>query len=319
MRWFFFLLIFISACKKQKNEIEAQVITLEQTVSGTFLNRPVNIYRLKIQEPARPTRFVEVRVSSPVFPAKGALILTTGGFGNSFYGTNQEKNFTINFSVNRGLEVYEIKWEGEFGWGTGYEGTGYPGAVKAYTDIVKWLKENKIAATGKIICHGGSGGSFQIAYGLTHFDLDQHIQFSILVGGPPTSDLNLAIYGNSGQFGVWPDGLGGFAITDYILGYRNNGNYAVNRNIAPPQDVIKALSRSSLVSTTEPRKFQYSSKVFFVNTKDVTKADEQGRLYFDAITSEKEWFYLPAETSHDVGGIPAGAEMIRNIIAQLTP
>ncbi len=46
-------------------------------------------------------------------------------------------------------------------------------------------------------------------------------------------------------------------------------------------------------------------------------ADGQGRLFFDAIQSEKEWIYFPEETSHNITGISGGAQKIREIISGL--
>jgi hypothetical protein len=314
------LIFLLLSCIKANNEINEEtpdVIHIVGEQNITFLNRPAKLFQLSIQEEDMPLRFVEVRALKNANNPRGALILTAGGFARTFYGSGPETNSTINHAFNLGLEVFEIRWEGENGWGTDTEGAGYPKAVRAVKDIVIWLKKNQIQNPSTIIAHGGSGGAFQIAYGLAMYDLEKEIDYAIMVAGPPTADLNRAIYGDLDDEVRWPDGLGGFRITDHIHGWFDNGDYARKRNTAPPAFVTETLDKSSLLSKNEARDFSYRTKVFFVNTDDVTNADSQGKIYFEAITSEKEWHYLPDETSHNVSGIPAGAEKIRDILKRI--
>jgi hypothetical protein len=81
--------------------------------------------------------------------------------------------------------------------------------------------------------------------------------------------------------------------------------------------VLDKLDDSSLLSKTIPPDLDYRTNLVFINTNDVTNADGQGLLYFEAIRSKKEWHYLPSETSHDVAGLPAGAAKIRSVIQSL--
>lgn len=283
-----------------------------------YLNRQATLIQLEVQsKDLNSLRTVEIRMMKPSKPSKGALVLSSGGFGNSFYGIGFETNTTLDFALNLGLETFELKWLGAQGWGTGIAGAGYPKAVRAYGAILHYLKENEMTNPQKVIAHGGSGGSFQIAYGLSRFDLEKDIQHAILVAGPPTADLQKGIFGDKNGEAYWPDGLGGFRITDYIHGWDGKGNYCQNRNQTPPQFVIDALDESSLLSTRIPPKLDYSTHLIFINTNDVTNADGQGRLFFDLVKSKKEWHYLPNETSHDVSGIPSGAQKIRQVLQEL--
>lgn len=145
---------------------EQETVQLEEVSSITFLNRDAKIIKLSLHEEEMPVRYVEIRALNQTGNSKGALILTQGGFGTGFYGIGFEKNTTINFAYNNGLEVFELRWLGEHGWATDVRGVGYPAAVRAFTAILKWLKANEIKNNSTIIAHGGSGGSFQIAYGL---------------------------------------------------------------------------------------------------------------------------------------------------------
>lgn len=318
---FLIISVLLFSCKKEyqnPNLTEQDLIKFISRTSITYLNRTASILKLEIRsEDLKSTRYVEVRISKPVSPSKGALVLSTGGFGTNFYGIGLETNTTINFAVNIGLETYEIKWLGEQGWGTGVAGAGYPNAVRAYGSILRYLKKNEMSNTQNIIAHGGSGGSFQIAFGLTRFNLEKDIKHAILIAGPPTANLQQAIFGDSSLKSYWPDGISGFRMTDYIHGWDNKGNYCQNRTQTPPDFVLNTLDKSSLLSTTIIPDLNYETHLIFINTNDVTNADGQGLLYFEAIQSIKEWHYLPNETSHDVGGINAGANKIREILQTL--
>ncbi len=321
MRKIIFLLsIAFLGCANEENPSpsSSDMVKLISRSSVNYLNRPASIIRLEVRaEDLDAIRYVEVRVMTPTTPAKGALVLSTGGFGTNYYGIGQETNTTLNFAINLGLETFEIKWLGAEGWGTGTVGVGYPVAVRAYVAIVRYLKENEMTNTENVIVHGGSGGSFQIAYGLTRFNLENDIHHAILIAGPPTADLQQAIFGDKTLKSYWPDGIGGFRITDYIHGWDKQGNYCQNRTQNPPDFVLKTLDQSSLLSTTQIPDLNYEANLIFINTNDATNADGQGRLYFDVIQSNKQWYYLPDETSHDVGGITAGATKIREIIQTL--
>jgi hypothetical protein len=297
---------------------EIDLVKLISRSSITYLNRPASIIKLEIQsEDLNIIRYVEIRAIKPSTATKGALVLSTGGFGTNYYGIGLETNTTLNFAINLGLETFEIKWLGSQGWGTETAGIGYPTAVRAYGAILRYLKEKEMTNTKNIIAHGGSGGSFQIAYGLTRFNLENDINHAILIAGPPTADLNQAIFGDKALKSYWPDGIGGFRTTDYIHGWDNQGNYCQNRSQNPPDFVLKELDKSSLLSTSVTTDLSYKTNLIFINTNDETNADGQGRLYFDAIQSNKQWHYIPDEISHDVGGITAGAMKIREIIQTL--
>jgi hypothetical protein len=320
---FILLLINLVSCSKNDDitpdsEQNGVVIEIVSETEQGYLGRTSTLLALAITDQELATRYVTIRIIKSDTNPIGALVLSTGGFGTSFYGTGFQKNSTINFALSNGLQVLEIKWEGQFGWGTGTEGVGYTLALRGYTEIVKWLIANRIENTTTIICHGGSGGSMQIAYGLTSHHLEQYIDYGILVAGPPTSDLTRAIFGEQGDIALWTNGIGGFGITDYIMGWRGNGDYCVNRVANPPSFVIERLEEESLVNNNPNKNYSYGSvKLYFVNTDDVTNADQQGLIYYDKVLTNKNWKYLSQENSHDVGGIEAGAIEIREIINQI--
>jgi len=262
-------------CANEENPSPSEIdlVKLISRSSITYLNRPASIIKLEIQsEDLNIIRYVEIRAIKPSTATKGALVLSTGGFGTNYYGIGLETNTTLNFAINLGLETFEIKWLGSQGWGTETAGIGYPTAVRAYGAILRYLKEKEMTNTKNIIAHGGSGGSFQIAYGLTRFNLENDINHAILIAGPPTADLNQAIFGDKALKSYWPDGIGGFRTTDYIHGWDNQGNYCQNRSQNPPDFVLKELDKSSLLSTSVTTDLNYKTNLIFINTNDETNA-----------------------------------------------
>ena len=298
-------------------EVGVQLTLLSDTPNPR-LNRAGALLRFSINEEQLNPREIIVRYTPSDNEPVGALILTSGGIGNGFYGIGYETNSTINFAASRGLEIFEVSWAGDFGWGTDNAGFGYSLAMKGFTDLVKWLKENRIASPELIIASGGSGGAMQIAYGLTDHGLEELIDHAILTAGPPAANLVEGIFGEPDDFAYWPDGLGGFRNTDYIMGWEGNGDYCVNRNQSPPSFVLDALEEASVVNGSFDKDFDYpNTHLYFVNTDDLTNADSQARIYFEAVTSAKQWFYFEDETSHDVGGIEAGANLVRSILNEI--
>lgn len=293
-------------------------ITLIKKASRPYLNRDAYILRVAVEDGDIPSREIIARVIPSDIPAKGALVLTTGGFGGTFYGGNAHRQATMEYALENGLEVIEVKWGSQSGWGTHTQGMGYAAAVRAYTRLVEWLAANHMANPDLVICHGGSGGAFQIAYGLTDFNLEATADYVILAAGPPTSDLYRAVYGDYNDGARWPRGTLGLGKTDYLMGWENNGDYCSERVANPSPAVIERLKAESIVNDSPHKDYNYgNTKVYFVNTNDITHSDDQGRLFYDRITSEKDWTFLSGETAHNVEGIAAGASRIREILGDI--
>ncbi len=251
--------------------------------------------------------------------SSGALILTTGGTGTSFYSNyGPQAELTIEYAYSLGLEIYEVKWNGDMGWATDAEGArGYDRAVGAYSTILKWMHDNLIDNPQVLFAHGNSGGSIQIAYGLALYELEDYLDMVILSGGPPVADLVRAIFGELNDPSRWPDGLAGFWLTDYIMGWLDNGDWCVERYVPPEFEdmVYTALDSVSLVSPTAPRDFSHpATKVQFVQTNDSTNADDQANLYYESLTGETNWYFIGEITEHAVPSTPEGAEVIRQLI-----
>jgi hypothetical protein len=288
---------------------EVTLIRLEDCVAGT---REVKCYTLEILSQGIPAREVKVRAYQKE-NSRGAMILTTGGYGTNWYASSfgAEGVTTIETLYANGLEVYEVSWQGDKGWATNAEGFGYHKITAGYATLVKWMHDNVVDNPATIFAQGNSAGSFQNAYGLAMYGLEDYLDMVILSGGPPISDLRRGIFGEASDPARWPNGLAGFSITDYVMGWEGDGDYCMNRSA--PEEKLVELDRVSLVSPSEVRLYHYKTKVHFVETNDPTAADHQGEIFYEAVTSEKHWYYFSEVEDHAVPGTAEGAAKIRQL------
>ncbi len=311
-----------SPAQPEGGEAES-LVTLLETVSCEAFGHDVECLTLSVTSEGLPPRQLTVRRFART-GSQGALILTRGGTGNQWYsGYGPEAESTIETAFTAGLEVYEFKWSGVMGWAEGAEGArGYDRAVGAYSHVLRWLADNVMDNPGGfLIAQGNSGGSVQIAFGLALYGLEEILDVAILSGGPPVADLRRAIFGEASDIALWPDGLYGFEFTDYLMGWSGNGDYCVQRSVPPEmeEEIFAALDSVSLVSPTAPRDHDLATTVHFVQTNDITNADDQALLYHDALVAEKHWHYLGGISDHAVPGTPQGAAMIRQLILDALP
>lgn len=296
------------------SSITAQVVLTDSSHKNIF-GIPSTVYTLKVDANGIETR--EVRVNAyRQSNSKGAVIVNSGSEGKEFYieayGTEAEK--TIDTLYKAGLEVYEVKWNESRGWSEHARGKGYPLAVGGFTGVVNFLHENLIDNPDTIIVHGNSGGAIQISFGLELYGLDNIVDVAVLSGGPPISDIKLAVFGNPNNPAYWPNGLSGFALTDFIMGWDGNGDYCVNRSA--PDSIQNLLDTVSIVTNKKPRSYNYKSRVIFIEANDPTAADHQAEIYFDSIKSAKEWHFLPELNEHALPEFPEGAAKIREVILE---
>lgn len=302
-----------SAPHNPPSENPGPIVRLDQTTECSGVGgRLVTCYMLTVEEVGIGTRGVAVRAYQQT-GSSGAALLGVGGYGTTFYSNyGPEAVETIETLYGLGLEVFEIKWEGDQGWADGYAGLGYARAVMGYSTVVQWLYDNVMDNPDLIYAQGNSGGSIQIAFGLAMYGLEQYIDVAILSGGPPVSDLRRGIFGDLADEARWPDGLAGLSVTDLLMGWEDNGDYCVARSAS--DSILTLIDDASLVSPTEQRLLSYSTMVHFVESDDETNADHQGAIYFDAITSAKEWHFISSTTEHRVPSTQEGASLIRSII-----
>ena len=296
----------------------SQIQIIEETVRLTD-SRPAvvndiecTVYTFQIESQGIPARQATVNAYKQT-GSKGSVVLTTGGPGANFYSARSpEAVRTLDILYENGYEVYEVKWDGERGWATNARGRGFHVAVGAFTELVKYMHKEIFDNSDNVIAHGNSGGAFQIAYGLAIYGLDEILSMAVMTGGPPTSDIKTAVFATDDLPERWPARAGGRSFTDYIMGWDGEGDYCVKGEA--PDHIKNQLDTVSLVTNLQPRKFHYNTYVNFVQSEDPTKAHEQARIYYEAITSGKSYYYLPQVTTHNVPSSAEGASKIRELI-----
>ncbi len=297
--------------------VQGQNVTLTATQNHNIWGIPSTSYTFDIDANGIATREVIVNAYEQINSA-GAVVLTTGGTGTSYYSQYgiEAKNLIDSLYTN-GFEVYEIKWNNSMGWTENCEGNGtYHNAVGAYSVLVNHLYQNYFDNNNLVFASGNSGGSIQIAFGLALFNLETIFDMVVLTGGPPISNLKTGIFGNGTEPEWWPNGLGGFALTDYLMGWTSQ-QYCVNRTAS--QSIQDALDTVSLVSPISYRDYDYLTFVNFVQSNDPTNANHQAEIYYDTISSNKDWHYLPTVNIHEVPESAEGSAKIRDLILGYNP
>lgn len=268
-----------------------------------------------------PERQVLVREFQPKDPI-GAVIFTTGGVGNTSYVAtflgSDERERTVKTVLSAGYEAFEVIWRGEEGWAAGVRQGGFKKAMCAYAEVVRWIAAKRANNPGVMCAQGGSGGAFQIAYGLSVYGLEDLLDMVILTGGPPVSRMDVACFGTDDpdlKAAEWPENLRrnrAGPLNDRLMGWENNGDYC--RKGSGPKEALRQLQAISLASPTEPRDYSFPrTKVNFVNSEaDGTHANHQGRIYYEKITSTKAWYEIPGR-AHGIERTKEGAKIIREL------
>ena len=203
------------------------------------------------------------------------------------------------------------------GWATNSFGQGYTNIMCGYDQVVRWIAIN-LADNPEIVgATGNSGGSMQIGYGLAVYGLEEIFDFVVLTGGPPTTDLVMRCFGGAvtnppiKQIGIVR------TLTDFVMGWLDQGDYC---QWGVGQDwTEEALRPESLVSSiaTSPRDYEYPrTHVAFIEGELNWIGVVSGRIYYDAIVSEKSWAVLP-DVPHIVHGNSDGAARIQETLLLL--
>jgi hypothetical protein len=262
-----------------------------------------------------PEREIVLRESIPTQAPVGTLFFTTGGRSDALYSAmSTEQRQTVTQMVSAGFQVFELAWKN--GWPARAEGAGVRKAMCGYERAVRWALGNKATNLQRICAQGNSAGSFQIAYGLAVYGLEELLDMVVLTGGPPVSRVDASCFGTTDPAltpAIWPADTGGRNLIDLAMGWINKGDYC--KAGTGPAAAAEALRDTSLVSPTETRDYDYPhTKVNFVNSEaDSTAADECGRLYSNAIATAKSWYEI-AGTQHEVDSTAAGGQKIRDLL-----
>ncbi|HEX79275.1 MAG TPA: hypothetical protein G4O19_03870 [Dehalococcoidia bacterium] len=286
--------------------------TLVPTVEGVQLISETDCedgslcYHVEVERLGLAPREAEIRASfNP--DSKGTVIFLVGGWGKGWYGDAGELQLgIINIMRDEGYETYEIRWLGDFGWGTDNFGQGFKRLSCGTAKIITWIVTNIASNPNVVGATGQSGGANELAYGLSIHNLESIIDVIVLTGGPGRVDL-VAIC----QMDV-PNVRG---IVDYVMGWQGDGDYCTGGNC--PEWVVQALQSESIITplSYEYRDYDYpNTQVIFIEGEEDIFTP-QGRIFFDAITCMKQWIELEG-LGHGIPGTPLGASSIKDSLLE---
>jgi hypothetical protein len=282
-----------------------------------------------------PAATAELRITpyNPNATYLGTVVLGGGGTGHSFLAgeipTLETPALTIVFQLAQaGYTVVDRKWQ--VGWfGEGSEGFGIIDPACRHAELLTWL-DGQTESPGAMCAYGNSGGSSEIAYGLTRWNTETVLDAAVLSGGPPMSRLDIACLGfdydpgweqictetwNSSQSGCQRrrpactlyDRQGAFgpeAIDDAfsVAGLKNMCTGSSPTFTAVFEENSVLFPGADLAYPETPVHFIYGRQ-------DCTESVTLGPLYFEAITSEKSVEYVEG-VAHEVHLSEAGAMAI---------
>jgi hypothetical protein len=110
------------------------------------------------------------------------VLLLSGGTGVEFYSNLPGGPELIQELLDQGFRVVEFIWYG--GWVA--PGPSFLEKAARPAELVRWVRDN-VHTVGPFCAVGLSGGSNQLAYGLTAYDLESLLDVVVLTSGPGKS------------------------------------------------------------------------------------------------------------------------------------
>jgi hypothetical protein len=278
-----------------------------QLISETDYGDNQISYHVKVEYADLAPREAEIRASHNP-DSNGTVVFLSGGWGKGWYGDASEHHIgIIDRMRDEGYETYEIKWLGEFGWGTDNFGQGFKKLSCGTSDIIRWIVTNIASNPDVVGATGQSGGANELAYGLSIHDLESILDVIVLTGGPGRLDLVALCQ--------MDDASGPKGTVDYVMGWQGDGDYCTTGNC--PEWVVQALQSESIITplSYESRDYDYpNTQLIFIEGENDIYAP-QGRMFFDAITSMKQWVELEG-LGHGIPRDPLGASLIQDFLLE---
>lgn len=156
---------------------------------------------------AAPERAI-VKVGMPTeSPARGTILLMTGGAGKQLY--EQQGQRIVDELRAAGFHTAQLRWVG--GWLNASPGeeAGHARLGCRPATVARWVHDNIHQQRPELAycAAGNSGGSMQISYMLTHYGLKELLDTVVPSGGPPTGRLDLSCLGDDPDHAVMRFGI----------------------------------------------------------------------------------------------------------------
>ena len=113
-------------------------------------------------------------VSEPVGDIRGTVVSFSGGGGTGLSGNEQ----TMIAWSEAGFRLVRIQWEKNW-WEGASETEGFAALACRPATVTNWVADNLVDDGQPLCVEGGSGGAGQVAYGLTHYGLEDRISLAV--------------------------------------------------------------------------------------------------------------------------------------------
>ena len=139
---------------------------------------------------------VRMHYPAPTTTPMGTIVFGSGGTGTNWVYNPMNPDNKIYMAIDRlvsdGYTVVERTWTNGW-WGDGQAGDGLVAPACRYVELLKWLKTN-VYNQGGFCAMGNSGGSSEIAYGMTHWNAGNLLDLAVLSGGPPMGRIDYGCF-----------------------------------------------------------------------------------------------------------------------------
>lgn len=113
-------------------------------------------------------------VSEPAGGTKGTVVSFSGGDGTFLPGDDS----TMTAWLEAGFRLVRVQWKTNW-WEGASETEGFAALACRPATVTDWIADNLVDDDRPLCVEGGSGGAAQLAYGLTHYGLEEKISLAV--------------------------------------------------------------------------------------------------------------------------------------------
>jgi len=263
-----------------------------------------------------PARAI-VKVTTPTgSPARGTILLMTGGAGKQLY--EQASPRIVDELRSAGFHTAQLQWVDGWLEASPGEEAGHARLGCRPATVARWVHDRIHPQLPELAycAAGNSGGSMQISYMLSHYGLEGLLDTVVPSGGPPTGRLDLSCLGDDPEHKEMRFSEENNAgLIDRGFGYPPDGSGPCSRSDSSFRD---RFLQASVASGQGDYVYPHTLVWFLFGEKDQPNI-ERGRTYYDLLVESGSPLVrmdiLPG-VPHGVHLSPPGADKIVDILTQ---
>jgi hypothetical protein len=113
-------------------------------------------------------------VTEPAGGVRGTILSFSGGGGTWLPGDDQ----TMSAWSEAGFRLVRVQWDSNW-WAGASETEGFAALACRPATVTNWVADHLVDDGQPLCVEGGSGGAGQVAYGLTHYGLEDRISLAV--------------------------------------------------------------------------------------------------------------------------------------------